>query len=115
MNLENLEVNLFPVAVILGILNIRTLWLMWRDKRIAKKNEVSEKKRRRIPEKSLLWSAFLFGSVGMWLGMNRFRHKIQKNKFRFGVPFAFLLQIGLVYFLTDYFAIQYTWSTYKLF
>lgn len=39
----------------------------------------------RIPEKTLLMLALIGGSVGAWLGMKMFRHKIRKAKFKIGV------------------------------
>ena len=53
-----------------------------------------EKSRRhawRISERTLLLSAFLGGAPGAFLGMNFFRHKTQKWKFRIFVPLALLL------------------------
>ena len=59
-----------------------------------------EKSRRhawRIPERTLLLSAFLGGAPGALFGMNLFRHKTQKWKFRIFVPFALLLWGWLAY------------------
>jgi uncharacterized membrane protein YsdA (DUF1294 family) len=39
----------------------------------------------RISESSLLTASF-FGPIGAWLGMQYFRHKTQKSKFKFLVP-----------------------------
>lgn len=59
----------------------------------------------RIPEKFLLWCAFLFGSVGAFCGMKVFRHKTLHNKFRIGLPlmllFHFLL-LAALHYLTFY-------------
>lgn len=61
----------------------------------------------RIPEKTLINLSLLGGSVGGILGMLIFRHKIRKDKFRFGVPAALLLWIALgmllLYMFTDVF------------
>ncbi|MCI4668216.1 MAG: DUF1294 domain-containing protein [Bacteroidia bacterium] len=104
------EINLFPFAIILGFLNLRTFYMMWKDKRIAKKN-ASQTGKGRIPEKKLIRNAFLFGAAGMLLGMQAFRHKTKKTKFNLGVPFALILQIGLVYGLTQHFNLQYFWAS----
>ena len=59
-----------------------------------------EKSRRhawRISERTLLLSAFLGGAPGALFGMNFFRHKTQKPKFRILVPLAFLLWCWLAY------------------
>lgn len=50
----------------------------------------------RIPEKTLLLSAALGGSVGAYIGMKVFHHKTQKAKFYIGVPVIFMLQILLL-------------------
>ena len=54
----------------------------------------------RVPEATLLGLAALGGSVGAWVAMQLFRHKTKKNKFRYGVPIMFVLQLAAVlYFL----------------
>jgi uncharacterized membrane protein YsdA (DUF1294 family) len=55
----------------------------------------------RISEPSLLIVSF-FGPIGAWLGMQYFRHKTQKNKFKVLVP-AFL---GIHIFLVLWFILQ---------
>ncbi|MBQ7971716.1 MAG: DUF1294 domain-containing protein [Clostridia bacterium] len=56
----------------------------------------------RIPEKFLLGCAFLFGSVGAFLGMKVFRHKTRHNKFRIGIPLMLLVHLLLLLYLTFY-------------
>lgn len=51
----------------------------------------------RISERTLLLSAFLGGAPGALFGMNFFRHKTQKLKFRILVPLALLLWAWLAY------------------
>jgi uncharacterized membrane protein YsdA (DUF1294 family) len=54
----------------------------------------------RVPEATLLGLAALGGSAGAWVAMQLFRHKTKKNKFRYGVPIMFVLQLAAVlYFL----------------
>ena len=50
----------------------------------------------RIPEKTLLWCALLFGSVGAFLGMKAFHHKTLHNKFRIGLPLMLIFHILLM-------------------
>ncbi len=54
---------------------------------------------RRISERSLILTSFLFGGVGAVLGMILFNHKTSKTKFRIWVPCAFVLNLAVfVYF-----------------
>ncbi len=64
------------------------------DKKRAVKN------RWRIPERVLLWSAFLVGSAGAFAGMEVFHHKTKHNAFRFGIPAMLALHLALVAYLT---------------
>ena len=47
----------------------------------------------RIKEKTLLLWAVAGGSLGALLGMQLFRHKTQRLKFKYGVPLILVLQI----------------------
>ena len=54
--------------------------------------------RRRIPERALILTAVVGGSLGCLLGMYLCRHKTKHFKFRVGLPLLFILQsIGLLY------------------
>ena len=64
---------------------------MWRDKRLAKKENA-----RRIPEKTLFLSALLGGSIGAIAGMYRFRHKTKHWYFVVGMPAILILQIAAI-------------------
>lgn len=46
----------------------------------------------RIPEKTLLMLALIGGSVGAWIGMKRFRHKIRKARFKVGILVILTMQ-----------------------
>ena len=52
----------------------------------------------RIPEKTLITSAILFGALGAWIGMKVFHHKTRKPLFAVGVPVLCLLQCGLIFY-----------------
>lgn len=54
---------------------------------------------RRIPEKTLLGIAAVGGSVGAYMGMQLFRHKIRKAKFSIGVPLIFVIQVGILLYI----------------
>ena len=67
--------------------------LMLVDKVKARKN------RWRIPERTLMLSAALGGSVGALLGMYTFRHKTRHMKFVLGVPAILIAQVALAVFI----------------
>ena len=72
--------------------NLVTLIIYGWDKFCAKK------RRRRVPEATLLILAAIGGSIGAMAAMRLFRHKTLHLKFKYGVPLIFVLQIaGVVY------------------
>lgn len=85
--------NLLYIAVLLLLLNVRTYVMMVLDKQKSK-----SKTTWRTPEKQLLIAGLLFGSFGIVLGMfPPVNHKKRKNKFRYGMPLTFIIQLFLVY------------------
>ena len=75
------------------LINAAAFVLMLVDKIKAKKN------RWRIPERTLIGSAVLGGSIGALMGMYTFRHKTRHVKFTLGVPAILIAQIALTVFL----------------
>ena len=71
------------------LINAAAFVLMLVDKRKALKN------RWRIPERTLILSAALGGSIGALLGMYTFRHKTRHLKFTLGIPAILIAQISL--------------------
>ena len=71
------------------LINAAAFILMLVDKRKARKN------RWRIPERTLILSAALGGSIGALLGMYTFRHKTKHLKFTLGIPAILITQISL--------------------
>ena len=71
------------------LINAVAFVLMLADKQKARKN------RWRIPERTLIGSALLGGSLGALLGMYTFRHKTKHLKFTLGVPAILIAQIAL--------------------
>lgn len=47
----------------------------------------------RIAEKDLFFISVIGGSVGTWLGMYLFSHKIRHRKFVIGMPMVLVIQI----------------------
>mgnify|MGYP000043018340 CR=1 FL=1 len=96
--MENLaEFNLFTTknfVIYLIIINLIGFYVMWSDKRKAKKG------RWRIPENTLFLITLLGGGIGTIAGMYTFRHKTQKIQFVIGFPFITILEIvTIVYFV----------------
>ena len=71
------------------LINAASFLLMLSDKQKARK------KMWRIPEKVLIGSAVIGGSLGILAGMYTFRHKTKHLKFTIGIPVILALQIVL--------------------
>lgn len=78
------------ICYYLLVVNILAFVLFGVDKQKARRNKW------RIPEKTLILSAVIGGSVGAILGMRFFHHKTRKARFAIGVPVILLVQIGVV-------------------
>ena len=66
------------VAIYLVIINLIGIFVMWSDKRKAKKGAW------RIKERTLFLVALLGGCLGTTIGMYWFRHKTQHWYFKYG-------------------------------
>lgn len=82
-----------PLAFYLIIINLYALIIMYIDKGKAKKGTW------RIPEAKLFKTAFLFGSLGILLGMYLFRHKTKHMKFVFFIPAILVIQVYALYYI----------------
>ena len=81
------------ILLYLLIINLFGFFIMWLDKRKARKNAW------RIPEKTLFIITALGGGIGTTAGMYTFRHKTQKFYFVVGLPFITILEIiGIIYY-----------------
>ena len=76
------------ILMYLGLINVIGLIMMFWDKSKAKRGVW------RISEKTLLGTAVIGGSLGVFAGMRLFRHKTQHLQFWLGVPAIILLQIA---------------------
>ncbi len=81
------------LIIYLLIINLCGFLSMKIDKKRA------EKKRWRIPEKTLFIIAAIGGSIGSIAGMRKFRHKTKHWYFVIGMPAILILQISLMYIL----------------
>ena len=76
----------------LAAINLAAFFLMWLDKRRARR-----KGARRVRERTLFLSALLGGSVGAIAGMRLFRHKTKHWYFAWGMPAILILQLVLAW------------------
>ena len=77
------------IIYILGI-NLFGFFIMWWDKRKAKRGEW------RVMERTIFIITALGGGIGTISGMYTFRHKTKKWYFVFGLPFITILEIILI-------------------
>ncbi len=69
-------------AAYLLIMNLAGFLQMGADKHRARKGQY------RIPERTLLLTAFFGGGIGSFLGMFAFHHKTKHKKFKITLPIA---------------------------
>jgi len=82
--------NIFYAYVI--AINCFAYALMWYDK------SQSKKKGTRIPENKLFIVAFIFGALGIYLGMKApIYHKAAKTKFKWGIPLLIVWNVICIY------------------
>lgn len=79
------------VLFFLIIMNLYAFFLMYIDKKKAKKHQW------RIPEARLFITAACFGSLGILLGMYTFRHKTKHWKFVVFVPMLLIINIYVLF------------------
>ena len=56
----------------------------------------------RISENMLLFLSLIFGAIGTYLGMYKFKHKTKKVKFTLGIPLILIINIISIYLLFKY-------------
>lgn len=74
------------------IINLLGLYLMFTDKKKAKRGEY------RISEKTLWTVSIMGGAIGTTIGMKSFRHKTKHLSFKWGLPILALLEMVIVYY-----------------
>ncbi len=77
------------VTIYLVIINLLGIFVMWSDKRKAKKGAW------RIKESTLFAVALLGGAMGTTLGMYLFRHKTKHWYFKYGFPLILIMETAL--------------------
>lgn len=87
--------------IYLLIINVIGFFIMMVDKHRAKRGAW------RIPEKTLFTIAILFGSLGVSLGMKKFRHKTKHKSFVIGIPVIEIVQLLILI------AVYYRWCWSK--
>ncbi|WP_230199162.1 DUF1294 domain-containing protein [Risungbinella massiliensis] len=75
------------------IINLVGFINMGRDKRRAEKGEW------RIPEKNFFLIALIGGAVGVFSGMQNYRHKTKHWTFVIGIPLLIIWNVGLFIFV----------------
>lgn len=80
---------------------------MGRDKRLSTRGGLAD----RTPEGVLFFLAALFGSVGIYAGMQLFRHKTKKWYFQLGIPLLILQNAATAYILFQ--LVSSTWYLLK--
>jgi len=86
------------LLVVLGIINLFSFGVMGFDKRRSRRRNGD----RRTPEGVLFLWAVLFGSVGIYLGMFAWRHKVNKWYFQVGIPAIFVQSVATIYLLQNF-------------
>ena len=82
------------IVIYFIIINLIGFFIMWLDKRKAKKGAW------RIPEKTLFVITALGGGIGTIAGMYTFHHKTKKIQFVIGFPLITILEvITIIWFL----------------
>ena len=76
----------------LAIINVATFLTYGLDKWKAKRSKW------RIREVALLTLAVLGGSIGAWLGMIVWHHKMQHKKFKYGIPAIIIVQAIIIWY-----------------
>ncbi len=88
--------GLWIFLVYLAVISIFACFVTIHDKKLAVHNGESAKKKRRVPERTLLIIAAMGGSVAMYLTMRKIRHKTQHLKFMVGIPAIFIVQVIVI-------------------
>jgi len=78
---------------VLVVINLFSFFAMAYDKRKSSRGNNAE----RTPEGLLFFMAVIFGSIGVYLGMQAFRHKTKKWYFQIGIPLLVIQNLATAY------------------
>lgn len=84
------------------IISIYLLWNLAAMAMVGWDKYKARHRRWRVRERTLLGLAFAMGGVGVFAGMQLFRHKTQHVKFTVGVPLLIALNIAFVILTAKY-------------
>lgn len=93
-----MEEYIFGIIIIFVIINLTTLITFRLDKNRATNGENEN----RVPESLLIKLGVFGGSIGGLIGIFHYRHKSQKNKFKFLFPSFLILHVSIVILLIYY-------------
>lgn len=85
------------VVAVLVAVNLFTLFVMGRDKHKAASGRSSE----RTPEGFIFFMAAMFGSIGVYAGMQLFRHKTRTWYFQLGIPLLIVQNLATLYLILE--------------
>lgn len=88
--------NLVYLAIYFVVINIIGFTIMYIDKKKAIKGNY------RISEKTIFTIALLFGAIGVYFGIYKFRHKTRHSLFTIGIPICIILNIISLYYIIAY-------------
>lgn len=79
--------NLSSLLIYLLVANLIGFYLMFKDKQKAKQHAY------RIPERTFWLLAVLGASIGIFIGMQTFRHKTKHKSFTIGIPVFIVINV----------------------
>lgn len=78
------------VVLVIGLLNIRSFYLFYKDKQLSKADAY------RISEQRLLSASLLLGGIGALWAMRSFRHKTKHVNFIWLVPVSAIITMVVI-------------------
>ena len=86
----------FNVKLLLGyllVINAVGFVMMGHDKRMAKRQG------QRVPENRIFALAALGGAAGIFIAMEKFRHKTKHLAFKFGIPALLVVNMTCIFYI----------------